>query len=143
MRGSPLIRALLVLAALAVLLVPLRKLTSEQSPLPVQPRKISEPSVPNKRLHLELTCTTSPFKYQVAYSGRTIWNGYEKAMTARTDLDLAFPAEGIDLVMDVSWDESKPTAVRLSVKPTDEEETSQTAWGTTNVSEVITIRPSK
>ncbi|MGA8656527.1 MAG: hypothetical protein WB586_10290 [Chthoniobacterales bacterium] len=143
MRGSPLLRALLVLIALAALVVPLRKMTSEQVPLPVQPRKNSERSVPNKRIHLELTCTTSPFRYQVAYSGQTIWNGYEAAATAKTDLDLAFPIEGIDLVLDVSWEENRPTAVRLVVKPSNEEETSETAWGTTNVSEVVTIKPSK
>jgi hypothetical protein len=143
MRGSPLIRALLVSIVLLALLGPLRKLTSGQAALPVQPRKASEESVADKRVHLELTSTTSPFKYQVTYSGHTIWSGYEKAPTAKTDLNLLFPAEGIDLVLDVSWDENKPTAVRLDVKPQDEEEVSETAWGTTNVSEVLTIKTSK
>ena len=141
MRGSPLIRALLVLIVLAALIVPLRRLTSQQRPLPAQPQKSH--TVSNKRFHLELTCTTSPFKYQITNNGQTVWNGYETATTAQTDLNLDFPPEGVDLVMDVAWDEKKPTAARLVVKPSDEEETSQTAWGTTSVSEVVTVRPSK
>jgi len=143
MRGSPLIRALLVLIVLAALLVPLRRMTSKQRPLPAPLQNSSQPTVPNKRFHLELTCTTSPFKYQITYSGQTIWKGYETAATAQIDLNLDFPPEGVDLVMDVAWDEKKPTAVKLVVSPPDDEETSQTAWGTTNVSEVITVRPSK
>lgn len=141
MRGSPLIRALLVLVVLAALLVPLQRLTSQQRPLPAQPPKSH--TVSNKRFHLELTCTTSPFKYQITNSGQTVWNGYETSAGAQTDLNLDFPPEGVDLVMDVAWDEKKPTAVRLVVKPSDDQETSQTAWGTTSVSEVVTIRPSK
>ena len=141
MRGSPLIRALLILIALAALLVPLRRLTSQQRPLPAQPPKSH--TVSNKRFHLELTCTTSPFKYQITNNGKTVWNGYEAGTTAQTDLNLDFPPEGLDLVMDVAWDEKKPTAARLVVKPSDDEETSQTAWGTTSVSEVVTIRPLK
>ena len=141
MRGSPLIRALLVLIVLAALLVPLRRLTSRQRPLPAQAPKSN--TVSNKRFHLELTCTTSPFKYQITNSGQTVWNGYETSATTQTDLNLDFPPEGVDLVMDVAWDEKKPTAVRIVVKPSDDEETSQTAWGTTSVSEVVTIRPSK
>ena len=141
MRGSPLIRALLVLIVLAALLVPLRRLTSRQRPLPAQAPKSH--TVSNKRFHLELTCTTSPFKYQITNSGQTVWNGYETSATTQTDLNLDFPPEGVDLVMDVAWDEKKPTAVRIVVKPSDDEETSQTAWGTTSVSEVVTIRPSK
>ena len=141
MRGSPLIRALLVLIVLATLLVPLRRLTSQQRPLRAQP-PLSH-SVPKKPLHLELTCTTSPFKYQITNSGQTVWSGSETGATAQTDLNLEFPPEGVDLVMDVAWNEKRPTAVRLVVKPSDDEATSQTAWGTTSVSEVVTVRPSK
>ena len=141
MRGSPLIRALLVLIALAALLVPLGRLTSQQRPLPAQPPKSH--TVSNKRFHLELTCTTSPFNYHITNSRQMVWNGHETSATAQTDLNLDFPPEGVDLVMDVAWEEKKPTAVRLVVKPSGDEETSQTAWGTTNVSDVITVRPSR
>jgi hypothetical protein len=89
---------------------------------------------------LELTSTTVPFKYQIASGGATIWSGESNSTTVATDAELDFPPEGIDLVLDVSWNEKKQTAVRLALVPQDSDMMARTVWGTTSVSEVLTFQ---
>jgi hypothetical protein len=89
---------------------------------------------------LELTSTTFPFKYQITSGGETIWSGESNSTTIATDVELNFPPEGIDLVLDASWKEKKQTAVRLALVPQDSDMMAKTIWGTTSVSEVLTFQ---
>jgi hypothetical protein len=69
-----------------------------------------------------------------------IWHGEANATSAATDVDLDFPAEGIDLVLDASWSETKPTAVRLQVTPPDGVPMAKMVWGDgTKASGVLTF----
>jgi hypothetical protein len=137
MRSSPLVRALVVLLGLLALLLPLRTLTSHQTiqqPIPTSQAPAA------KKLHLELTSTTAPFRYEVSFSGKVIWRGEANATSVATDVDLDFPAEGIDLVLDASWSEAKPAAVRLLVTPPEGMPIARTVWGDgTKASGVLTF----
>jgi len=137
MRGSPLVRALVVLLGLLALLLPLRTLTSHQR---VQ-QPITDTQAPAaKKLHLELTSTTAPFQYEVSFLGKVIWHGEANANSAAIDVDLDFPPEGIDLVLDASWPETKPAAVRLQVTLPDGMPIAKTVWGDgTKASGVLTF----
>jgi hypothetical protein len=137
MKGSPLARAIMTVLALLALLFPLQRLTSHQS-APVIPPP-SQVSTARKKLHLELSSTTVPFKFRVTHSGELIWSGESSSPTVATDTELSFPPEGIDLVLDVSWPEDKETAVRLALTPEDAETIAKTVWGTTGASEVLTF----
>ena len=141
MRGSPLARAILTVIALLALLFPLGHLTSHQN------TTNSPPSVQvvarQKKLHLDLTSTTVPFKFRVSNDGKPIWSGESSSPTIGTDTELRFPAEGIDLVLDVSWSQDKETAVRLALTPEDSDTMAKTVWGTTSASEVLTFIPEK
>jgi hypothetical protein len=139
MRGSPLARAIMTLVALVVLFLPLRYLTSHQSITP-PPAQVS---AAKKKVHLELTSTTIPFKFQVTYGGKSLWNGESNSTTVGTDNELDFPPEGIDLVLDVSWPQEKETAVRLALTPQDSDTIVRTVWGTVNASEVLTFIEAK
>jgi hypothetical protein len=137
MRGSPLVRALVVLLGLLALLLPLRTLTSHQT---VQQPIANTQASAAKKLHLELTSTTAPFQYEVSLGGKVIWHGEANANSASTDVNLDFPAEGIDLVLDASWSETKPTAVRLQVTPPDGVPIAKMVWGdSTKASAVLTF----
>jgi Tfp pilus assembly protein PilV len=137
MRGSPLVRALVVLVGLLALLLPLRTLTSHQT--------VRQPSTDTqiaaaKKLHLVLTSTSAPFRYEVSFAGKVIWHGDSTTNSAESDVDLDFPAEGIDLVLDASWSETKPTAVRLQVTPPDGVPIAKMVWGDgTKASGVLTF----
>ena len=100
-------------------------------------------AVTKKKFHLELTSTTAPFKYQITSGGESIWRGESDSATATTDLELEFPPEGIDLVLDASWIEQKPTAVKLGLTPQGSATMAKTVWGTMSVSEVLTFQEEK
>ena len=141
MRGSPLARAIMTVIALLALLLPLRRLTSHQSST-VLPPPAQVPTA-RQKLHLELTSTTVPFKFQVTHEGKPIWSGESTATTAATDTELRFPPEGIDLVLEVSWNEDQETAVRLALTPEGSDTIAKTVWGTMNASEVLTFTQEK
>ena len=143
MRGSPLVRAILVVIALLVLLVPLRTLTRRRSEAATPLQQAVQGSFEKRGFRLELTSTTAPFKYQVTSGGETIWSGESSATTVATDVELKFPSEGIDLVLDASWAEKRQTAVRLALIPQKSAAMAKTVWGTTSVSEVMTFQEEK
>jgi hypothetical protein len=141
MRGSPMARAILTVIALLTLLFPLQRLTSHQSAPLLQPP--AQSSTVKKKIHLELTSTTLPFKFQVTHGGRPIWSGQSTSPTIATDTELKFPLEGIDLVLDVSWPQDKETAVRFALTPEGSDPIVKTVWGTMSASEVLTFNPEK
>jgi hypothetical protein len=141
MRGSPLARAIMTVIALLALLLPLQRLTSHQSAIVLQPS--AQVSTVKKKLHLELTSTTVPFKFQISHGGKPIWSGESTSTTVATDTELRFPPEGIDLVLDVSWTQDKETAVRLALTPEDSDTLAKTVWGTMSASEVLTFNQEK
>jgi hypothetical protein len=141
MRGSPVARAIVTLIALLALLLPLRRLTSHQSATDSPPP--GQVSTAKKKLHLELTSTTVPFKFQVTHGGEPIWSGESTSTTIATDTELRFPLEGIDLVLDVSWAQDKEAAVRLALTPEDSDTIVKTVWGTRSASEVLTFTQQK
>ena len=143
MRGSPLVRAILVVIALLVLLLPLRTLTSRRSEITTPFQQVARDAAVKKKFHLQLTSTTVPFKYHITSSGEAIWSGESNSATVATDSELKFPPEGIDLVVDASWTENKQTAVRLLLIPQDSAAMTRTMWGTASVSEVLTFQEEK
>jgi hypothetical protein len=143
MRGSPLVRATLVVIALLALLAPLRTLTGRRSETATFVKQAAQSLTAKKKVRLGLTSTTVPFKYQITSGGETIWSGESNSTTVATDAELNFPPEGIDLVLDASWNEKKQTAVRLALIPQDSVMMAKTVWGITNVSEVLTFQKEK
>ena len=143
MRGSPLVRAVLVVIALLVLLLPLRTLTRRRSETAAPLPRAVEGAAEKKKFRLELTSTTVPFKYHITSGGETIWSGESNSTTVAKDSGLEFPPEGIDLAVDASWTETKPTAVRLVLIPQGSAAMTRTMWGTTSVSEVLTFQEEK
>jgi len=143
MGGSPLLRAFLVVIALLALLAPLRTLTSRRSETATLVKQAAQSLTAKNKVRLELTSTTVPFKYQIIGGGKTIWSGESNSTTVATDAELNFPPEGIDLVLDASWNEKKQTAVKLALVPQDSDMMAKTIWGTTSVSEVLTFQKEK
>jgi hypothetical protein len=143
MGGSPLLRAFLVVIALLALLAPLRTLTSRRSETATLVKQAAQSLTAKNKVRLELTSTTVPFKYQITGGGKTIWSGESNSTTVATDAELNFPPEGIDLVLDASWNEKKQTAVKLALIPQDSDMMAKTIWGTTSVSEVLTFQEEK
>jgi hypothetical protein len=136
MRGSPLLRVLLVVIALLAVLSPLRSLTTHRAETASTPETGSTPE-PN--VHLVLTSTSVPFTFEVSHLGKTIWKGEAMENTVTLDLKMAFPSEGVDLLVDAKWQGDKQAAVRLDVTVDNGDTTTKTLWGNGGVSGVLTF----
>jgi len=137
MRGSPLLRVLLVVIALLAALWPLRSLTTHRAETASTPPQTA--STPESNVHLVLTSTSVPFTFEVSHLGKTVWKGEAMENTVTRDLKMAFPSEGIDLLVDAKWQGDKQAAVRLDVAADNGDTTTKTLWGTGGVSGVLTF----
>jgi hypothetical protein len=137
MRGSPLLRVLLVVITLFAVLWPLRSLTTHRAEGPSATTQTAATSESNVRL--VLTSTLFPFTFEVSYLGKTIWKGEATESSIARDVKLAFPAEGIDLLVEVRWQSDKQGAVKLDVAVDNSDAVSKTLWGTSSVNGVLTF----
>jgi hypothetical protein len=137
MRGSPLLRALLVVIALLTVLWPLRSLTTHRAEEPSAAPQTAAEVRPNVRV--VLTSTTFPFTFEVSHLGKTIWKGEAVESSVAQDVQMAFPPEGIDLLIDVKWQDQRQTAVKVDVTPEGGDTITKTLWGTTQVNDVLTF----
>ena len=136
MRGSPLLRVLLVVIALLAVLWPLRSLTTHRAETASTPQTAT---TPESNVHLVLTSTSVPFTFEVSHLGKTIWKGEAMESSVARDVKMAFPPEGIDLLVDAKWQGAKQTAVKLDVTPDSSDTTTKTLWGNGGVSGVLTF----
>jgi hypothetical protein len=137
MRGSPLLRALLVVIALLAVVWPLRSLTTHRAESPSVPLQ-GEP-MPGSNVHLILTSTSFPFTFEVSHLGETIWQGEATESNVARDVKITFPPEGIDLLVEAKWQGDKQAAVKLDVTVNGGDTITRTLWGTGKVSGVLTF----
>ena len=137
MRGSPLLRVLVVVIALLAVLWPLRSLTSHRAERPSTPAQ--SVAVPESNVHLFLTSTSFPFTFEISHLGKTIWKGEASESSVARDIKMTFPPEGIDLLVDAKWQDNKQGAVKLDVIVDDGNAMTKTLWGTGSVSDVLTF----
>jgi hypothetical protein len=137
MRGSPLLRVLLVVIALLVVLWPLRSLTTHraEASAAAAPTAIATES----NVHLVLTSTSFPFTFEVSHLGKTIWKGEATESSVAKDVKIAFPSEGVDLLVDAKWQDNKQGALKLDVTPDDGNTITKTLWGNGSASGVLTF----
>lgn len=137
MRGSPLIRAGLVMLALLALLLPLRSLTRERAAEPPTPAPDARAA---QAVILSLTSTARPTRFTVTHLGRPLWSGETTGTTLTTEVRLPFPPEGIDLGLTAQWAGGTTGAVRLGVSPNGGDVLERTAWGEGSIDDVLTFR---
>lgn len=128
---------MLVVIALLVVLWPLHGLTTHRAESPSSPSQIATAS--ESAVHLVLTSTTFPFTFEVSHLGQTIWKGEATESSVSRDVTMAFPREGIDLLVDAKWTGDRQAAVKLDVTPDNGDTTTKILWGTGGVSGVLTF----
>jgi hypothetical protein len=129
------VRAAVVLAALLLLAVPLRSVTSGRARVapPAPPEAASE--VPAR---LAITSTKTPFTYTVEHLGRVVWNGTATAGTVESDIRLPIPAEGVDLAVQIEWTTPGIAAAKITLAHGGESG-SRTLWGDGVAADVLTF----
>jgi hypothetical protein len=136
MRGSPLAQAVLVVGALLLLLIPLHRLTQrEQRPAP-------QPAVtrPTKQVHLALRTTAVPCRFQITFLGKTLWAEDASTPELAKNFDIDFPKEGIDLVVDATWESKALAAMEITLSLPDGAALRKTLWGQGTANDVLTFR---
>jgi hypothetical protein len=139
MRGSPLVRAILIISILLLAIFPLWKLTHKVEALPA----VDSTPAPKASVHIALTFAHAPSGFQLLHLGKVIWEAKSPGESAQKEFPMEFPKEGIDLEIKATWPVSSPlTAVRVSVTPGNGGAIEKTAWGNGGLDEVLTFRES-
>jgi hypothetical protein len=136
MRGSPLSQALLVVAVLLLLLIPLHRLTQREQRPPEQPVILSAA----KQVHLAMRTTAVPCRFKITFLGKTLWAEEATTPELGKDFDIEFPKEGIDLVVDAAWDTQALAAIEITLSLPDGTAMHKTLWGQGTASEVVTFK---
>jgi hypothetical protein len=136
MRGSPLAQGVLVVAGLLLLLIPLHRLTQREQRPPPQPTVSS----PVKQVHLAIRTTAVPCRFQIAFLGKTLWSQDASTPELAKDFDMDFPKEGIDLVVDATWESKALAAMEITLSLPDGTAIHKTLWGQGTANEVLTFR---
>lgn len=137
MRGNPLIEALIALAALLLLALPIRELTARSRSKPAP----AVQAAPDKSVRLEMVGTAPSFEFKVSYLGREIWSGTGHEAPSHADLKLPVPKEGIDLEVSARFPDSSLHALRLTFSTGDGIGIERSTWGTDALDEVLTFQP--
>ena len=126
----------LVVAALLLLLIPLHRLTQREQ-RPPEPPVVSSAS---KQVHLAVRTTALPCRFQITFLGKTLWVEDASTPELAKDFDINFPKEGIDLVVDVTWETKALAALEITVSLPDGNAMNKTLWGQGTANEVLTFR---
>ena len=136
MRGSPLARALIVLALFLCLAPALWRLTNaEDAPSAVAPKAVQgqEQEIP-----MELAFTAAPTRAQISHLGKVVWEKAAPETTEAFTLQLAWPKEGGELQFALDWPEDAPlSAMRVRLTDPERGEIERTLWGRGSKSGVL------
>jgi hypothetical protein len=136
MRGSPLAQAVLVVAVLLLLLIPLHRLTQREQ----RPAEQTLVSVASKQIHLAIRTTAAPARFQITFLGKILWADQASESEVAKDFDIDFPPEGIDLVVDATWETKALAAMEITVTLPDGTAINKTLWGQGTANEVLTFK---
>ena len=137
MRGAPLTESLVAFFALLLLALPIGGLTSH----PLQAAKPVATAPQRRPVRLEIVGTAEAFEFQVNYLGKQIWSGTGHRSPITIDVQLPVPKEGVDLELTAQFPDSTLHALRLALALGDGTQVERSAWGTTNLDEVLTFQP--
>ena len=137
MRGSPLLRALLIFLAILALGWPLRRLTSASDAPREQPKAVVAEA---KEIGLRLSFTLVPKSVKVLHLGQEVWSESVPVAEMQRALKLAYPDAGIDLQFQIEWPAEAPlAAMRATLTDPDGKAHEHSVWGQGSVEEVVTF----
>ena len=139
MRGSPLLNALIAFLAIALLGIPVHRLTravAVAAPTPAQVDPVASVKVP-----VELRFTTAPKSVRIQHLDKVVWSADAPGTSTDAELTLTWPKEGVDLLVEIAWPDDAPlAAARVVLTDPDSNERTQTIWGTGPTNKVLTFQ---
>ena len=142
MRGSPILRAVLVFLALLSLAPVLWRLTRADART-VQPavQPAVQQSAKNVKTEARLTFSTPAMRVVIQHLGREVWQHLMPAAQETFTCEIPWPKEGVELHILVEWPEgTRAAAMRVRLTAPDGTEHDRTVWGDANADDVITFK---
>src|SRR4030095_13389687 len=102
MRGSPLLRALIVFAVLLALAPFIQKMTASEKTRRLEAAP-STSSILVQDIALTLEFTRRPKRAQILYLGKEVWAKQNPDATEELLLRVAWPKEGAELQFSIAW----------------------------------------
>ena len=139
MRGSPILRAVLVFIALLALAPLLWRLTradarTVQQPATQQPSK-------NARTEVRLTFSTPAKRVTIQHLGKEVWSKATPAGEENFTCGIPWPKEGVELHVLVEWPEgTRAAAMRMRLTAPDGTEHDRSVWGDGAADDVLVFK---
>jgi uncharacterized protein (DUF58 family) len=136
-KGSPLVRAFAAFLLLALLGLPLWRLTHarEASAPPSEPERAAVRDVT-----IALTFTSRPMSLRVRHLGRELWTDTPPALESQKTVRIPYPKEGVDLQFEAKFpDEAPLAAIRVRLTDPAGETHERSVWGRGEINEVLTF----
>lgn len=142
MRGSPVLRAVLVFVALLALSPVIWSITRKYEQ-PAEPSKALVPTpdaVQVSQVEGRWTFTTPPLRVAVKHLGSELWSKSSPGLAVDFSGAMPWPKEGVELQVRVEWPNGTETAAgRLRLVGPDGTQYDRSVWGGTHAEEVLTF----
>jgi hypothetical protein len=140
MRGSPILRAVLVFVALLALAPMLWRLTQ-----PADARNAAQPPMEtpakNSAVEARLTFSTPAMRAVIQHLGREVWSKAAPAGEESFTCEIPWPREGVELHAIVEWPEgTRAAAMRVRLTSPDGTEHDRSLWGDAKADDVLTFK---
>jgi len=142
MKGTPLLRAIVLLAVLLLLAWPLSRVTRPavaEEPSDREAPVAEAPTAPPKKLSLTLSFSRSAERIELRHLGAVVWEKDRPGLKETLDLSIPFPQEGVELAVTVQWLGTDLSALRLQMATPDGTELERSAWGNETMEAVISF----
>ena len=139
MRGSPILRAVLVFVALLSLAPLLWRLTRADA------RAVQQPATPtpakNAKTEVRLTFSTPAKRVTIQHLGKDVWSKAPPATEENFTCEIPWPKEGVELHVLVEWpDGTRAAAMRMRLTAPDGAEHDRTVWGDVSADDVLVFK---
>ena len=139
MRGSPILRAVLVFIALLSLAPVLWRLTRADARDLKQP--VTQPAATTARTEVRLTFSAPPKRAEIQLLGKPVWTKAAPQAEESFILGIPWPKEGIELRVLLEWPEgTRAAAMRVRLTAPDGTEHDRSVWGDAAADDVLTFQ---
>ena len=137
MRGSPILRAVLVFVALLALAPVLWKLTR---PGLAETARRPQHQVKRATVEARLSFSVAATRVEIQHLGREVWSKASPALAESFSVEVPWPKEGVELHVLVAWREGmRNAAMRVRLNAPDGIEYDRTVWGDATADDVLTF----
>jgi len=139
MRGSPILRAVLVFIALLSLAPLLWRLTRTDAHTVLQPA--AQQPVKNAKTEVRLTFSTPAKRAVIQHLGKEVWSKASPTAEESFTCEIPWPKEGVELHVLVEWPEgTHSAAMRVRLTGPDGTEHDRSAWGDAAADDVLVFK---